>query len=286
MDNGLSKLPTDDVDMSKYPPYQGTPQEHRRLLETARTALQVIAADSPLFDQASKPMLYHPDLNKRNVFVSQDDPRTVSTFIDWQSAFIAPAFEHAWGRPDFAGLSEEESQDNKVAMKNVKLYKKSVDICQANGSSCFAAAFELDASLLKILRFCDHTWSHGIAYLHHELIELTDSWDEVKFSGECPIPSFPESERRIHADRYFKTTLSQQIREWLPKFLPVSVSGEVPSERWEEVLGSYKGVYQYFVEAMQNPADPDTKPIPEAEFKRLWPYDLELLNFDNNVTKG
>lgn len=51
---------------------------------------------------AATPVLLHHDLNKRNIFVSEDDPAIVTSIIDWQSTSIEPAFWYADEAPDFA----------------------------------------------------------------------------------------------------------------------------------------------------------------------------------------
>jgi len=45
-------------------------------------------------------MLLHPDLNKRNIYVSPDDPTRITALIDWQSSCIEPTFVHANETPD------------------------------------------------------------------------------------------------------------------------------------------------------------------------------------------
>jgi hypothetical protein len=51
---------------------------------------------------ASKPLLFHPDLHARNIFVDLNDPTKILSIIDWQSAAIEPAFIHANETPGFA----------------------------------------------------------------------------------------------------------------------------------------------------------------------------------------
>ncbi|OAT09589.1 hypothetical protein BDBG_17250 [Blastomyces gilchristii SLH14081] len=52
----------------------------------------------------STPTLFHPDLHKRNIFVSKDNPTAITGFIDWQSTSVEPAFEYAYDVPDFASI--------------------------------------------------------------------------------------------------------------------------------------------------------------------------------------
>jgi hypothetical protein len=47
------------------------------------------------------PTLLHLDIHKRNIFVSEDDPSSVTAVIDWQSTSPEPAFVYATEKPDF-----------------------------------------------------------------------------------------------------------------------------------------------------------------------------------------
>ncbi|OAT02100.1 uncharacterized protein BDCG_17386 [Blastomyces dermatitidis ER-3] len=66
-----------------------------------------VATISYLFTRSSPtstPTLFHPDLHKRNIFVSKDNPTAITGFIDWQSTSVEPAFEYAYDVPDFASI--------------------------------------------------------------------------------------------------------------------------------------------------------------------------------------
>lgn len=58
----------------------------------------------PQMKDTSVPMLFHPDLHKRNVFVSEEDPAVVTAILDWQGSAVEPAFWYRWDIPDFAGM--------------------------------------------------------------------------------------------------------------------------------------------------------------------------------------
>lgn len=61
-------------------------------------------ATDPQMKETSGPMLFHPDLHKRNVFVSEEDPAVVTAIIDWQGSAVEPAFWYRWDIPDSAGM--------------------------------------------------------------------------------------------------------------------------------------------------------------------------------------
>jgi hypothetical protein len=76
-------------------------EEHLQLVETSKETLDLVQNTTAVQD-ASKPLLFHPDLHARNLFVDPDDPTKILSIIDWQSTAIEPAFIHANETPDFA----------------------------------------------------------------------------------------------------------------------------------------------------------------------------------------
>lgn len=95
---GLSKL------LPKYPRPLDTPSYHGRvqsnlvLLKQYRTVLEA-AFPNKQVQYAAAAVLFHFDLHKRNVFVSDDDSLIITGIIDWQSSSIELAF---WYVDEFA----------------------------------------------------------------------------------------------------------------------------------------------------------------------------------------
>lgn len=54
-----------------------------------------------VIQKVASPTLLHPDIHKRNIFVSEDEPSQVTAIIDWQSTSIEPTFVYGIGTPDF-----------------------------------------------------------------------------------------------------------------------------------------------------------------------------------------
>ncbi|KAJ6096620.1 hypothetical protein N7486_007366 [Penicillium sp. IBT 16267x] len=104
IDNALAQVPAADPDPTtlerQLPFYHGSVETHLRLLEDARIVLNKLSKDTKVKYRA-RPTLFHPDLHKRNIFVSNDDPTLITAFIDWQSASVEPAFWYAGSTPDF-----------------------------------------------------------------------------------------------------------------------------------------------------------------------------------------
>jgi hypothetical protein len=100
IDTGISRIPPAGS-VSKRPRYQGSIEAHKKLLSYGRAIIQEMAKSSQIQNAAS-PVMFHPDLHKGNIFVSEEDPRVVSAIIDWQSTSIKPGFWYADETPDFA----------------------------------------------------------------------------------------------------------------------------------------------------------------------------------------
>ena len=58
-----------------------------------------------------EPTLLHPDIHKKNILVSEEDPSSVTAIIDWQSTSIEPAFAYATTTPD---LVEDPTADIRI----------------------------------------------------------------------------------------------------------------------------------------------------------------------------
>jgi len=85
-------------------------------------------SEYPRIQDAATPVLFHPDLHKRNIFVSDDNPSFITSIIDWQSASIEPAFWYTDETPDFA-LPDVTSQDSEKVDESSEVCGKAFDAC-------------------------------------------------------------------------------------------------------------------------------------------------------------
>ncbi|KAK6371769.1 hypothetical protein LTS17_008592 [Exophiala oligosperma] len=88
--------------------------EHRRILEGNKTTIKELIK-SPMIRDASGPMLLHPDLNKRNIFVSPEDPTKITDVIDWRSSCIEPTFVYANRPPDLMAPRQFRSSGSETS---------------------------------------------------------------------------------------------------------------------------------------------------------------------------
>lgn len=119
--------------------------------------------DPRIRDAAATPVLFHPDLHKRNIFVSDDDPCVITSIIDWQSASNEPAFWYADEIPDFA-----EPNNNEICAQTF-------DVCTQFLTPKLSRPRLMDEAeaLFRPFRYCYRTRKDGAVALRHELIETS-----------------------------------------------------------------------------------------------------------------
>jgi len=101
MESALARIPVSfpEVRLSHY----GSLEELRDLVKQCRPVFKSLC-QSKQIKNAAKPTLLHPDLHKRNVFVSSEDPTVITGIIDWQSTRVEPALLYGLGQLEFAAL--------------------------------------------------------------------------------------------------------------------------------------------------------------------------------------
>jgi aminoglycoside phosphotransferase (APT) family kinase protein len=86
LEQGFSRIPEPEVAPKDEPSYRGSVKEHHQLLKISENVTEVLKSSS-LLQNLATPTLLHPDLHKRNIFVSDDDPTIITSIIDWQYVF-------------------------------------------------------------------------------------------------------------------------------------------------------------------------------------------------------
>ena len=112
IDAGFSRIPKGHS-AKEEPPYRGSIQEHLRLLDISKEVIEELIK-SPIIQKVAGPTLLHPDIHKRNIYVSEEEPSRVTAMIDCQSTCIEPAFVYANHTPD---LVEDPADDLPILEK-------------------------------------------------------------------------------------------------------------------------------------------------------------------------
>ncbi|KAF7118665.1 hypothetical protein CNMCM5793_008203 [Aspergillus hiratsukae] len=261
IDAGISRVPPTNTATEKKPLYHGSVQTHLRLLERARIVLRQISAD-PRIQSAATPLLFHPDLHMRNIFVSEDDASLIRSIIDWQGASIEPAFWYSNEVPDFATGDDIDA----------KMFER----CSQFHTPKLAGPRVMDENLFRPFLYCYRTWKDGAVGLHHEMIQTSRYWEELGFEGQSLYPAPAPEELANHEREYRLFQAAQQLRHDLADLLNTALDGWVPLEDWEATEQAHKELFKGMLQAvLTNPDPDDDEPVKnENTLRSIWPFDL------------
>ncbi|KAI9694217.1 MAG: hypothetical protein M1820_009116 [Bogoriella megaspora] len=274
IDSGISRIPPVDSQARDRPSYHGSTEAHLSLLASGRALLKTMSTDSRIRDSAV-PLLFHPDLHTRNIFVSDDDPAIVTGIIDWQSSSVEPAFWYGDDVPDFAKPVAVSTDVNKFDPQSERC-AKAFNVCNQYFMPKLAGPRLMDEALFRPFRYCYRTWKDGAVAFRHELIETSRSWKELGFSGVCPFPMPSSKELAIHQKEYKKFEAAHHLRRDLADLLNVATDGWVPVEDWEATKLAHKETFDGMLQAVLTYEDPNhEEPIKdERDLREIWPFDL------------
>ncbi|KAJ9195751.1 hypothetical protein DTO164E3_6586 [Paecilomyces variotii] len=260
IDAGLSRVPPVDTERER-PIYHGSPETHLALLEHTRPVLKQMAANIQISNSAT-PLLFHPDLHMRNIFVSEDNPSTITGIIDWQAASIEPAFWYSDEIPDFATGSE--------------ICTEAFNLCSQFYTPKLANPRLMNDNLFRPFLYCYRTWKDGAVALRHEMIETARLWNELGLEGQCPyhLPSREELEK--HEKEYRLFVAAQNLRTDLSSLLNVASDGWVPPDGWEAAQAAQKELFNGMLQAvLENSGSDDDEPVrDEKTLRSIWPFDM------------
>ncbi|KAI1951730.1 hypothetical protein LOZ57_001142 [Ophidiomyces ophidiicola] len=263
IDSGLARLPQADLPFlhQQNPPYQGTVDRHLKLLKLGRAVLPELVQHPDIKSNAA-PMLFHPDLHKRNIFISEDDPTKITGIIDWQCASVEPAFYYADDSPDFAKVPAEGTPES----ADESLCSQAYEIGCALLAPRLGGARKIDETLLRPFRYCHRTWRDGFVPFTHELLQLRDSWQKLGFEKNCPIPALGPDEMSFYKEQLYTYNSMLELRQDMVETLGVEEDGWTSEARWEGV----RQTYQYFYENIMANLEDDKQ---RKEAISMWPFD-------------
>jgi hypothetical protein len=291
----MSRIPKTDGSGDELP-YRGTVQEHLHLLNISETVIEDLIK-APIIQQVASPTLLHPDIHKRNIYVSEEDPSCVTAIIDWQSTSIEPIFVYANETPDIAddptadipiletlmsplegnssdvGTTEEtlaatpeEETVRKRHEKDILTCRQIFEVVLRGYVPKLYNARAMDQTLLRTFRCCDASWRDSAAALRQELIELSQRWTELGLPGSCPYQPTPE-DLAEHAKQYEDFESVQHLKMLLKRILDADSDGWVPAESWETAKAEHKALHDQWMETIKESGSS----VDHA--KKLWPFD-------------
>ncbi|KAI9832634.1 MAG: hypothetical protein M1819_004219 [Sarea resinae] len=236
-------------------------EDHIQLLESGRDVLKKMAQAAQI-QGAAAPVLFHPDLHKRNIFVSEDDPTVITATIDWQSSNFVPHNPHS-------SVENELEPDEQH-------YVKAFNVCSLYLVPKVTKPRLLDEGLLRPFRYCHRTWRDGAVAFRHELIETSKHWSDLGLEGSCPFPLPTASDLAAHQKEYRMFEAAQELKSNVSILLNTASDGWVPVEDFEATEIAHKELFEAMLEAVLTNENPgDDEPIQsEGDLKAIWPFDL------------
>ncbi|CAG8395357.1 unnamed protein product [Penicillium salamii] len=266
LQTGATRLPKHDAANSEQLSYQGSIQDHLSLLEISKKVMEKLMKDERA-QNAAAPVLVHPDYHKRNIYVSEEDPTTITGLIDWKSASVEPAFLYADESPDFAALLEELEDDTfrqddlkapgqkEKEEKDLMICYQTYDVLMKGVVPKMRPARLLDPRLFRIFKYCHTSWRDSAAAMRQELIDLSTHWTQLglESQGPCPYSPTPEELSR-HAS------------------LNSNSDGWVPDEAWDAAKDAHRAAYDEWIQtARESEARGESMTVAKKE--KLWPFD-------------
>ncbi|KAK0104962.1 hypothetical protein ONS95_005223 [Cadophora gregata] len=294
IDAGFSRVPKTGGVVDELP-YRGSVQEHLRLLNISEKVNEELIK-APVIERVTSPTLLHPDLHKRNIYVSEEDPSCITAIIDWQSTSIEPTFCYANETPDLVedpaadvpileellSSAEDDSPSAAVTKETVvkdpeveaarKRHLKDVWTCTQTFEVVLKGylpelhhARAMDQTLLRTFRYCDASWRDSAAALRQELIKLSQRWTELRLPGSCPYQPTLE-ELAEHAEQYEDFEKFQQLKMFLKRALDADSDGWVPAKNWETAKKDHKVLFDQWMESIKESGGS------ESYARKLWPF--------------
>ncbi|KAL4750139.1 hypothetical protein BDW72DRAFT_204135 [Aspergillus terricola var. indicus] len=260
IDAGLSQIPPVDIE-PKRPIYHGSPEAHSALLERTRPVLKQMAANTRISNSAT-PLLFHPDLHMRNIFVSDENPSTITSIIVWQAASIEPAFWYSDEVPDSAVGSE--------------ICAKIFDLSSQFFTPKLAHPRLINDNTFRPFRYCYRTWKDGVVALRYEMTETARLWNKLGFEGQCPFPLPTPDELEKHKEyRLFEA--AQNLRTDLASLLNIASDGWVPPDGWKAAQSAQRELFDGMMQAvLTNAGLDDDEPVrDEMTLRSIWPFDID-----------
>jgi len=226
------------------------------------------------------PLLFHPDLHARNIFVDSKDPTQVLSVIDWQSTGIEPAVVHAVEQPDFTEkplldktLDVEVTHDSHELQAHAQRCKTAwaamVSLCPKLGK-----VVSLDHDLCRYLAKIACGNSDDMTTIRSLLTNVSRKWDELGLPGVCSYQPSKEDAKLLDLE-LDQLDSTQRLRTYLSRSLGCETNGWVEEGRWDDVVHMYREEYAEFVKAcVASREECETEKGAERKADKLWPFDL------------
>ncbi|KAH6704046.1 kinase-like domain-containing protein [Leptodontidium sp. MPI-SDFR-AT-0119] len=217
-------------------------------------------------EQNSRPTLWHTDLHMGNIFVSETEPSKIVSLIDWQSISVSPlflqarwpifleppddyvkGFVHPQLPSDFETMDEEDKGLATSKFKQAsrtKAYETSTYLKNRDAYN----AMNVPRVFRELFIRCGEVFEEGVEPLRACLIEISQSWEQLKLLGTCPF-SFTPNEISAHDIAFEEYEEFHRVRKFALEYLDTDSEGWIaPAMDFDEKQAQNKALFEYYLE--------------------------------------
>lgn len=257
--------------------FRGSAEASVELLTRGAVVLEALSRD-PRVKNISAPLLLHPDLHKRNIFVDPEDPTKITAIIDWQSTCLDPALLYFQDIPDLCSGTEafdqqldsdeeqspEETERRDFAAKDVAICQQTWDHCIRVWAPRLYAAQNTDEALTRPFRYSYSCWRVGATGFRNELVELCQKWNELGLEGSPPFQLTAE-ELAEHARHWEDFHVAVKLRDSITQLLNTNAEGWVPVDLFEATEEALAELLDQWLATADGEKEME-------KIKQLWPF--------------
>lgn len=242
----------------------------------------------PPINENSQPTLWHTDLHMGNIFISETEPSKIVSLIDWQSIAILPlflqarwpvfleppddyvkGFVHPQLPSDFESMDEDDKELAMYKFKHAsrtKAYETSTFLKNRSAHN----AMNVPRVIRELFIRCGDVFEEGVEPLRACLIEIYQSWDELKLPGISPL-SFTPEDIAAHDVAFEAYEEFHRVRKFAMEYLDTDSEGWIaPELDFEEKRKQNEELFQYYLENLAGAKS-------REELLRLWPFSEALV---------
>ncbi|KAG2019052.1 hypothetical protein GB937_005343 [Aspergillus fischeri] len=226
--------------------------------------MQKLIKDRRIQDAAT-PGLLHPDLHKRNMYVSAEDSTVITRTPDFAALLEESEgniFENGQDEHKTLGQRERECKD-------ASIYYQIYDVCMKGLAPTLHPARLLGPALFRVFYYCHATWRDSATALRQELIELSARWTELGLQDFCPRT---EEGLTKHARDYEDFETIQRLKLWLRNSLHTNSDGWVPNNIWNAAEDAHCAAYDEWIQTARE-SEVRGEGLTVAKVDKLWPFD-------------
>lgn len=129
-----------------------------------------------------------------------------------------------------------------------------------------AESRSLDEDILRPFHYSHRSWKDGAVALRHDLLVISEKWNQLGFTGSCPVLVPEPGKISIHKKHYRHFEAAQKLRKQAANILGVSSEGWVPEEAWERTQLAHEELFRDVLKSIVDAeATDENEPVQNEE---------------------